>query len=33
MTKVTFWGDSRIDLVDNIVYGAGSLDAYFAADG
>ena len=33
MTKVTFWGDSRIDLVDNIVYGAGSLDSYFAADG
>ena len=32
-TAVTFWGDSRIDLVDNIVYGAGSLDSYFAADG
>jgi hypothetical protein len=32
-TAVTFLGDSRIDLVDNIAYGAASLDHYFATYG
>jgi len=30
-TAVTFFGDSRIDLVSNLFYGAGSLDAYIGA--
>jgi len=32
-TAVTFFGDSRIDLVDNIAYGAASLDHYMATYG
>lgn len=32
-TAVTFFGDSRIDLVDSIAYGAASLDHYFATYG
>jgi hypothetical protein len=32
-TAVTFLGDSRMDLVDNIAYGAASLDHYFATHG
>jgi hypothetical protein len=32
-TAVTFFGDSRMDLVDNIAYGAASLDHYFATYG
>ena len=32
-TAVTFFGDSRIDLVDNLAYGAASLDYYLATNG
>jgi hypothetical protein len=32
-TAVTFLGDSRMDLVDNIAYGAASLDHSFATYG
>ena len=32
-TAVTFFGDSRIDLVDNLAYGAASLDHYLSTKG
>ena len=32
-TAVSFWGDSRIDLVDSPIYGNSSLDVYFGVDG
>jgi len=32
-TAVSFWGDSRIDLVDNPIYGHSSLDVYLGANG
>lgn len=31
-TAITFFGDSRIDLVDNPFYGASSLDFYLQSD-
>jgi hypothetical protein len=32
-TSVTFLGDSRIDYVDKLAYGASSLDYYLATNG
>jgi hypothetical protein len=32
-TAVSFWGDSRLDLVDNTFYGNSSLDVYLEASG
>ena len=32
-TAVSFWGDSRLDLVDVPIYGHSSLDVYLGANG